>query len=182
MQWLLRFFFSRRHASFAGSSHTLPHPIMLIVINDTTLPLPKSLALRKRTPSRLCHGWSHFHVNQQRLFKENFLFLALRLVTNPFPPSLPPSLVPAPTPAAVADCIIDANTVTCVRSAGSSGLLCHTLAQNIKWRKQPPPPCDSAGKSAGRIYALVGRFHRGARKQQQKKRKLGRWRWRPDIV
>lgn len=77
-------------------------------------------------------------------FKEKFSFLPLHLVTNPFLSYLLPSL-PLP-PAAAVDCIIDANTVTCVRSGGSSSLLlCNTLSENIKWRKQPHA---RGGKSA----------------------------------
>lgn len=77
-------------------------------------------------------------------FKEKFPFLPLRLVTNPFLSYLLRAL-PLP-PAAAADCIIDANTVTCVRSGGSSSLLlCNTLSENIKWRKQPHA---RGGKSA----------------------------------
>lgn len=77
-------------------------------------------------------------------FKEKFAFLPLHLVTNPFLSYLLPSL-PLP-PAAAVDCIIDANTVTCVRSGGSSSLLlCYTLSENIKWRKQPHA---RGGKSA----------------------------------
>lgn len=87
--------------------------------------------------------------SKECILKEKFSFLPLHLVTNPFlslslsltPPPLPPSL-----PAAAVDCIIDANTVTCVRSGGSSSLLlCNTLSENIKWRKQPHA---RGGKSA----------------------------------
>lgn len=75
-------------------------------------------------------------------FKEKFSFLPLHLVTNPFLSYLLPFL---PLPPA-ADCIIDANTVTCVRRGGSpSLLLCNTLSENIKWRKQPHA---RGGKSA----------------------------------
>lgn len=77
-------------------------------------------------------------------FKKKFSSLPLHLVTNPFLCYLLPSL-PLP-PAAAIDCIIDANTVTCVRSGGSSSLLlCNTLSKNIKWRKQPHA---RGGKSA----------------------------------
>lgn len=73
-------------------------------------------------------------------FKEKFVFLPLPLVTNPFLSHL---LLPPPH---AVDCIIDANTVTCVSSWGSSSLLlCNILSQNIKWRKQPH---GSGGKSA----------------------------------
>lgn len=73
-------------------------------------------------------------------FKEEFVFLPLPLVTNPFLSHL---LLPPPR---AVDCIIDANTVTCVSSWGSSSLLlCNILSQNIKWRKQPH---GSSGKSA----------------------------------
>lgn len=66
--------------------------------------------------------------------------MPLPLVTNPFLSHL---LLPPPH---AVDCIIDANTVACVSSWGSSSLLlCNILSQNIKWRKQPH---GSGGKSA----------------------------------
>lgn len=72
--------------------------------------------------------------------KRNSYFCLCFLVTNPFLSHL---LLP---PLHAVDCIIDANTVTCVSSWGSSSLLlCNTLSQNIKWRKQPH---GSGGKSA----------------------------------
>lgn len=75
-------------------------------------------------------------------FKEKSSFLPLHLVTNPFLPHL----LPSPSPPQPVDCIIDANAVTCVRSGGSSSLLvCNTLSENIKWRKQPHA---RGGKSA----------------------------------
>lgn len=66
-------------------------------------------------------------------FKEKLSFLPLTSSHKTFPLPTPPLSLPA----AAIDCIIDANTVTCVRSGTSSSLLlCNTLLENIKCRKQ----------------------------------------------
>lgn len=83
--------------------------------------------------------------SEEYILKRNFHFCLCILSQTLFSPISSP-LPPPPPPVIALDCIIDANTVTRVRSGGSSSLLlCNTLSENIKWRKQPHA---TGGKSA----------------------------------
>lgn len=105
--------------------------------------------------------WSWMLFSKECILKRNSHFCLCILSQTLFSSTLHPHpnththTLPLP-PAAAIDCIIDANTVTCVRSGGSSSLLlCYTLSGSIKWRKQPHA---RGGKSACQWSHSWGHF------------------------
>lgn len=126
-------------------------------LHYTVLCLPKSLvskcstdfvaALSSSLLQPLSCKWSWMLFSKECILKRNSHFCLCVLSRTLFSSISSPlsRALPLP-PAAAVDCIIDANTVTCVRSGGSSSLLlCYTLSENIKWRKQSHA---TGGKSA----------------------------------